>query len=235
MGGYFADPPYKEVPNICDLGFPIGEIDEFGNIIITKLEKSGGLVSIDTCKEQILYEIQDPENYLTPNVVADFSRVTVKKIGKDKVLIENASGKEKTGFYKTSVGYKDCYIGEGEISYGGAGAYERAKIAGEIVRSRLEYIKLPIEELRIDYIGVTSLYKNSLTSNGDYNEVRLRVAARTLIEKDAKVIGNEVEALYTNGPAGGGGARKYYREIVSVASILVPSEDVKISVQYGEV
>lgn len=235
MGGYFVDPPYKEVPELWNLGFPIGEINEEGCIVISKLDKSGGKVTVDTCKEQILYEIQDPENYFTPDVVADFSKVTVKEIAKDRVLIKNASGKERTGFYKTSVGYKDCYIGEGEISYGGTGSYERVKIAGEIIRKRLEYINLPIEELKIDYIGVNSLYNDSLEAKDDYNEVRLRIAARTLTKEDAEVIGNEVEALYTNGPAGGGGARKYVKEIVSIASILIPEEDIKISIQYEEV
>ncbi|WP_160685939.1 acyclic terpene utilization AtuA family protein [Clostridium sp. C2-6-12] len=235
MGGYFVDPPYKEIKDLWNLGFPIGEVNEEGRIVISKLEQAGGQVTIDTCKEQILYEIQDPENYFTPDVIADFSKVRVKEIKKDEILVEGASGKAATGLYKTSVGYKDCYIGEGEISYGGTGAYERAKIAGEIIKKRLEYIKLPIEELKIDYIGVNSLYDASLKEKASYDEVRLRVAARTLTKKDAIVIGNEVEALYTNGPAGGGGARKYVREVVSIASILIPAEDIKISVQYEEV
>ncbi|MBV7276573.1 DUF1446 domain-containing protein [Clostridium sp. PL3] len=239
-GGYFADPGYKDVPELWNLGFPIAEISEDGEIVITKLEDAGGMVTEDTCKEQIIYEIHDPENYFTPDVIADFSKVSVKQSGKDKVLMKGASGKEKTGLFKTSVGYKDCYIGEGEMSYGGSGAYERGKLAGEIIRKRLEYIKAPIEELRIDLIGVNSLYKDSLSdalNNGrnDFGEVRLRVAARTLTKEAAAVIGNEVEALYTNGPAGGGGARKGVKEIVSVASIFVPSEDINIKVVYEEV
>ncbi|WP_017810602.1 acyclic terpene utilization AtuA family protein, partial [Clostridium saccharoperbutylacetonicum] len=235
MGGYFVDPPYKEIKDLWNLGFPIGEINEEGHIVISKLEQAGGQVTVDTCKEQILYEIQDPEEYFTPDVIADFSKVRVKEIGRDEILVEGASGKAATELYKTSVGYKDCYIGEGEISYGGTGAYERAKIAGEIIKKRLEYVKLPIEELKIDYIGVNSLYDSSLKEKASYDEVRLRVAARTLTKKDAIVIGNEVEALYTNGPAGGGGARKYVREVVSIVSILIPAEDIKISVQYEEV
>ncbi|AKA71631.1 acyclic terpene utilization AtuA family protein [Clostridium scatologenes] len=239
-GGYFADPGFKDVPELWNLGFPIAEISEDGEIIITKLKDAGGMVTEDTCKEQIIYEIHDPENYLTPDVIADFSKVTVTQVGKDKVLMKGANGKEKTGLFKTSVGYKDCYIGEGEMSYGGSGAYARAKLAGEIIKKRLAYIKAPIKELRIDLIGVNSLYKDSLSDvlnngNKDLGEVRLRVAARTLTKEDAEIIGNEVEALYTNGPAGGGGARKGVKEIVSVASIFVPSEDINIKVTYEEV
>lgn len=231
-GGYFADPPYKVVPELWNLGFPIGEINEKGDIIITKLDDVGGLVTVDTVKEQILYEIQDPEKYFTPNVVADFSKVTVSQIGKDRVLVKNAGGKYETDFYKTSVGFKNGYIGEGEISYGGLGAYERAKLAAEIIKKRLETLNIPVQEIRIDYIGVTSLYGNELGSGNMPNEVRLRIAARAESKEVAEIIGNEVEALYTNGPTAGGGVRKYVREIISVASVLIEKKDVKIDVNY---
>lgn len=239
-GGYYADPGYKDVPDLWNIGFPIADIYEDGEINLSKLEKSGGLISTETCKEQLIYEIHDPKNYLTPDVIADFSEISVENMGKDRVSIKGAKGKKKTGFLKTSVGYKDCYIGEGEISYGGSGAYERAKLAGEVIKKRLEYINLPIEELRIDFIGVNSLFKDKISDSisnfrSDYTEVRLRVAARTKTKEDAKIIGNEVEALYTNGPAAGGGVRKYVREIISIASILIPEESIKTEVVYREV
>lgn len=239
-GGYYADPGYKDVPDLWNIGFPIADIYEDGEINLSKLEKSGGVISTETCKEQLIYEIHDPKNYLTPDVIADFSEISVEDMGKDRVSIKGAKGKKKTGFLKTSVGYKDCYIGEGEISYGGSGAYERAKLAGEVIKKRLEYINLPIEELRIDFMGVNSLFKDKISDSisnfrSDYTEVRLRVAARTKTKEDAKIIGNEVEALYTNGPAAGGGVRKYVREIISIASILIPEESIKTEVVYREV
>lgn len=239
-GGYYADPGYKDVPDLWNIGFPIADIYEDGEINLSKLEKSGGVISTETCKEQLIYEIHDPKNYLTPDIIADFSEISVEDMGKDRVSIKGAKGKKKTSLLKTSVGYKDCYIGEGEISYGGSGAYERAKLAGDVIKKRLEYIKLPIEELRIDFIGVNSLFKDKISDSisnfrSDYTEVRLRVAARTKTKEDAKIIGNEVEALYTNGPAAGGGVRKYVREIISIASILIPEESIKTEVVYREV
>jgi hypothetical protein len=239
-GGYFADPGYKDVPDLWNLGFPIAEISEDGEIVVTKLEEAGGMVTPATCKEQMIYEIHDPSQYYTPDVIADFSNVTMEEIGKDKVLVKGATGKAKTGLFKVSVGYKDCYIGEGEISYGGSGAYERAKLAGEVIEKRLKLVGVPVEELRIDFIGVNSLYKNSISNSMnegrvDFKEVRLRIAARTLNKEDAKIIGNEVEALYTNGPAGGGGVAKNIKEIVSIASVFVPEEDINIEVVYEEV
>ncbi|WP_221567862.1 acyclic terpene utilization AtuA family protein [Alkalihalobacillus sp. TS-13] len=234
-GGYFADPGYKDVPDLWNVGFPIGEVYENGDIIITKLAGTGGKVTTGTVKEQILYEIHDPSNYMTPDVNADFSQVSVKEIEPDKVLITGATGREKSGYYKTSIGYKDCYIVEGEISYGGSGALEKAILAGEIVEKRIQYTGLSIQELKVDYIGVNSLFKIHIPDLHGYNDVRLRVAGRTTLKEDGIQMGNEVEALYTNGPAGGGGVRINVNEIVSIASILIPAENIKTKINYEEV
>ncbi|MCF6409776.1 acyclic terpene utilization AtuA family protein [Pseudalkalibacillus salsuginis] len=238
-GGYFAEPGYKDVPDLWNVGFPIGEVYENGDIIITKLTGAGGKVTTGTVKEQILYEIHDPSNYMTPDVNADFSQVTVKEIEPDKVLITGATGREKSGYYKTSIGYKDCYIVEAEISYGGSGAFEKAKLACDIVEKRIRHTDLSFQELKIDYIGVNSLFFSSapdLSGKGSScNEVRLRVAGRTKLKEEGIMIGNEVEALYTNGPAGGGGVRINVNEIVSIASILIPIKDIETHVIFEEV
>lgn len=239
-GGYFADPGYKDIPELWNIGFPIAEISREGEIIVTKLEGSGGMVTAATCKEQILYEIHDPSSYITPDGIADFSNVEVKEIGKDRVLVRGATGRKGNDLYKVNIGYKDCYIGEGEISYGGPGAIERAQLTGEIIKKRLEYLKVPLDELRIDYIGFNSLYQDTMgtrIAHGQnyFPEIRLRVAARTSSRADAEIIGNEVESLYLNGPAGGGGARKYVRDIVSIASIFIQRSDINIDVLYEEV
>lgn len=226
-GGYFCVPGRKDVDRLWDLGFPIAVVGADGSLAITKLPHSGGCVTERTCKEQILYEIQDPARYYTPDCTADFSGVRVHQREKNVVEITGVTGKKDNGYYKTSVGYQDCYIGEGQISYGGDAALERAKLAGEIVRKRLAICGCDYEELRIDYMGVNSLYRDQIsTSCSDASpvEVRLRVAARTKDRQNAELVGNEVEALYTNGPAGGGGAVKSVREIVSVASVLIPKE-----------
>ncbi len=237
-GGYFADPGYKDVPELWNLGFPIIEVDENGDGIVTKLPGTGGMVTRETVQEQTLYEIQDPENYFTPDVIADFSKVRIEQEGKDRVRIYGASGKAPTGKYKTSVGYHDCYIGEGQISYGGGNALARAQLAKEILEKRFEQIGLVYEEIRYDFIGLNSLYGDLISkqlNTGISSEVRLRVAARVKTIEAAKLVGNEVEALYTNGPSGGGGASKNIKDIVSIASIFIPVEDFEISVGYLEV
>lgn len=237
-GGYFADPGYKDVPDLWNLGFPIIEVDETGNGIVTKLDNTGGMVTTETVKEQTLYEIQDPHNYFTPDVIADFSHVIVEQLGKDRVKISGATGKAPNGYYKTSVGYHDCYIGEGQISYGGSHALNKAKLAKEILEKRFALIGLEYEEMRFDYIGYNSLYQDYITEamgNVVPNEVRLRVAARVKDLNNAQMVGNEVEALYTNGPYGGGGAVKNIKDIISIASIFIPIDHFTVTVGYMEV
>jgi hypothetical protein len=237
-GGYFCDPGYKEVERLWDLGFPIAEVTEEGDIVITKLESSGGVVNEATCREQIDYEIHDPENYFTPDCTADFSRVATEQVGKDRVRISGVTGKESNGFFKVSVGYKDCYIGEGQISYGGSTARARALLAAEIIEKRLALSHCQYDEIRMDAIGVDSLYRQTISEQiqaAPPVEVRLRVVARTKEKMDAERIGNEVEALYVCGPAGGGGVVKSVREIVSVASVLIPKEKVRLTCEFMEV
>ncbi len=221
-GGYFADPGFKDVPGIERLGFPVAEVTRDGQFFITKLSESGGMVTESTCKEQLLYEIHDPASYHTPDVVADFSQVMVSEIGKDQVRVTGATGRPPTGLLKVSVGYYDSFIGEGQISYGGPGAVDRASLALAIIRKRLEMRGLTNDENRFELIGINSL-RNSAEQVGDLDEVRVRVAVRTDNIGDAIQIGNEVESLYTNGPAGGGGVSKTSREIIAVQSILIES------------
>jgi Acyclic terpene utilisation family protein AtuA len=232
-GGYFADPPYKDVPNLARLGFPIGEVGEDGSLVITKVESSGGTVSARTCKEQLLYEVHDPTKYLQPDVIADFSKVSVEEIGKDRVRVTGGSGSKRPATLKVSVGYVDSFIGEGQISYAGPGALARGRLALEIVRERLRLTGVAASELRFDLIGVDSLHGSQISAHAsEPYEVRVRVAGRTENLREAIRIGNEVETLYTNGPAGGGGAFKSARDVVAVASVLLPRELARPQVQF---
>ena len=139
---------------------------------------------------------------------------------------------------KVSVGYKDCFLGEGEISYGGSNCMARAELAAEILEKRIALTGIELEEYRTDFIGCNSLYRDAISKeigSGTPCEVRLRAAGRTKDRKNAVLLANEVEALYTNGPAGGGGAVKRVSEVVSVCSIFVPRDDVTQKIRYFEV
>lgn len=222
-GGYFADPGCKDVPDLARLGFPIGIVAEDGTVEITKVAGSGGRISLATCKEQLLYEVHDPARYIQPDVVGDFSEVEMEQVGPDRVRVRGATGAPATGLLKVSVGYVDSYIGEGQISYAGPGALARGRLALSVVRERLALTGVATTELRCDLIGVDALHGAALSGGREPYEVRLRVAGRTETHAEAVRIGNEVETLYTNGPAGGGGAWKSAREVVAVQSVLVPA------------
>ena len=224
-GGYFADPGFKDVPRLGHLGFPIGIVDAAGGLEITKVPQSGGAVTLATCKEQLLYEVHDPARYFQPDVVADFSQVTLQQVGPDRVRAEGARGAPATGLLKVSVGVIDSYVGEGQLSYAGPGAVERGRLALDIVRERIALTGIEVEELRCDLIGIDSLHGPDQSASGaEPYEVRLRVAGRTQSLAEAERLANEVETLYTNGPAGGGGAWKNFRTVLGVVSVLVPSE-----------
>lgn len=234
-GGYFADPGYKDVPNLARLGFPIGEVAADGSVVITKVRHAGGRVSAATCKEQLLYEIHDPARYLQPDVVADFTRVTVAEEAADRVRVTGGRGTARPDTLKVSVAYVDGWIGEGQISYGGPGALARARLALDIVRERLALTGVAASELRFDLIGVDALYGDATPAvRGEPAEVRVRVAGRTANAAEAARIGNEVETLYTNGPAGGGGAFKSTREVIAVQSVLLPRAAVTPSFSFVE-
>ena len=235
-GGYFADPGYKDVANLARLGFPIGEVAEDGSMIITKVVGSGGMITKATCTEQLLYEIHDPCAYLTPDVVADFSGVKLSQISADRVAVSGGSGHPRTTTLKTSIAYLDGYIGEGQMSYAGPGALARAQLALDIVKERLQMTGVKLDEVRYDLIGVNAIHGTPL-SNEDKEpyEVRIRVTGRTSSMKEAIRIGNEVETLYTCGPAGGGGASKSAKQIVAMLSTLVPRELVQTVVHFEEI
>lgn len=222
-GGYFADPGYKDVRHLARLGFPIAEVSEDGSAILTKVQGSGGLITRATCKEHLLYEIQDPSAYLTPDVVADFTGVEIADAGRDRIRISGGSGHERPATLKVSVGYQDSYIGEAQVSYAGPGAFARAKLAKEILAERLA--NYGFQELRFDFIGINSIHGDALShSTCEPYELRLRAAGRADSLQLASLIPREVEALYTNGPAGGGGVSASTREVIGMLSTLLPRE-----------
>jgi hypothetical protein len=221
-GGYFADPGRKDVPGLARLGFPLAEVQEDGTAVVTKVDGSGGAVTVATCTEQLLYEIHDPAAYLTPDVTADFSRVRLTAAGADRVAVAGASGRPRPETLKVSVACRDGFIGEGQIGYRGSGAIARARLALAIVQERLALTGVRCLELRGDIIGA------------EPGDVRLRVIGRTATMLDAERIGNEVETLYTNGPAGGGGALKAAREVLAMDAVLLSRDRVSPAVSFVE-
>ena len=229
-GGYFADPGYKDVPGLATLGYPIAEIEESGDCTITKPTGSGGRIDERTVKEQLLYELHDPAGYLTPDVVADITTARVRQVGPDRVRLEGVSGHQRPPSLKVNACFEAGWFAEGEISYAGARAEGRARLAAQVLRERLA----DTAPLRIDLIGVTSVLGDDTSSwldstpIGAARDVRLRVAMQHRERNQAERLVREVTALYCCGPAGGGGVRTGVRPRLGMVSCLVPREAVLV-------
>ena len=239
-GRLFRRPGHKDVPALARLGFPIGEVDEEGDVVITKVAQAGGLVTEATCKEQLLYEIHDPPRICTPDVVADFSQVRVREIARGPRRARRRPRASEDRQAQDVVAYVDGCIGEGQISYAGPGAVARGELALAIVRERLALIGVEALEARYELIGVNALHgerlgRAHLAEHGEPYEVRARVVVRTKSMAEAALIGNEVEALLTCGPGGGGGATKSAREVIGIVSALVPESLVTPALTFFEV
>jgi hypothetical protein len=233
-GGYFADPGMKDVPGLDDVGFPIAEIEADGSCVISKAEGTGGLVDERTVKEQLLYEVHDPAAYITPDVVADISAASVTAVGPDRVRLSGVRGHPRTATLKANVFFDGGWLGEGEISYAGPNAEARARLAMDVLQKRMGALLA----LRFDLIGVSSILGDDAnrqltkTPSGQAQDVRLRVAGR---HEDVTVVDRllrELTALWTGGPAGGGGVRVAKRQRLSMQSCLIAREQVPASFDF---
>jgi hypothetical protein len=231
-GGCFVDPGKKDCEDPVTPGFPYADINANGDLVLGKLEDSGGRLDVQTCTEQVLYEMHDPTSYITPDCILDITDVEFKSESKHRVRVTGAKARPRTPTYKVVVGYHDGYIGEGEVGYAGPNALARAQLAERIVRERLKKRGLSYPEIRVDYIGMSSLHRMNEAGGGrpEPYEVRLRIAARSPDRKTAAAVGFEVRTLHVNGPSGGGGGTNALREVLAVKSILIPRSMVKTQI-----
>lgn len=219
-GGYYADPGVKDVPDLSRVGYPIAAIEADGSCTVFKPEGTGGMVDEHTVKEQLLYEVHDPAAYLTPDVVADITQASVEQAGTDRVRLSGVRGHGRPDTLKVNVCFESGWLAEGEISYAGVRAEQRARLAADVLSQRLK----GIGPLRIDLIGVASVLADDQgrwlgeLAPGAGTDVRLRVATRHTDKTTAQRLMHEVNALYTCGPAGGGGVRTALRPTLGTVS-----------------
>lgn len=229
-GGYFSDPGFKDVPDPWNLAFPIAEVDESGAAVISKVDGTGGAITPMTVKEQVLYEVHDPGNYITPDVVVDFTTARLEEIGRDRVRLSAIGGKPRTDTLKVSIGCAEGFIGEDMFFYAGPGALRRAELAKRILEERFKIVGLQAEDIRIDFIGVNAIHGPvSPRDRPEPYEVAVRVAARTKTREEANKIGREVDGMAVSG-VGMTGKRVPHqdrvREVIGVWSSLIPREKV---------
>lgn len=220
-GGYFAEPGFKDVPDLDRLGFPIAEVAQDRSLTITKPPGSGGRVDRHTVTEQLLYEMHDPSAYLTPDVTLDVTRVRLAETGPDEVRLEGAVGRAAPETLKVLLGLDSGVLAEIEISYAGINAEARVRLAAETLRKRIARIPaIAGHEVRFDVIGIDSLWPGEIAR--PCRDARLRVAARLPDRNAADRLITEVESLYVNGPAAGGGVRFSVRPTIRTYTAFIP-------------
>ncbi len=237
-GGYFSDPGLKDVPEPWNLAFPIAEVEESGAATISKVSNTGGAITTMTVKEQILYEVHDPANYITPDVVVDFTTARLQEVGPDRVRVSGITGKPRTPTLKVSIGCTEGFIGEDMFFYAGPGALNRAKLARRILEERFKIVGLKAEDIRIDFIGVNAIHGAASPEGGpEPYEVAVRVAARTATREEAIKIGREVDGMAVSGVAMTGKRVPHQdrvREVIGVWSSLTPRGKVPWSIDMYE-
>lgn len=237
-GGYFSDPGFKDVPQPWNFGFPIAEVRSDGSAVLTKVAGTGGAVTLQTVKEQMLYEVHDPANYLTPDVVVDFTTARLEQVGPDRVRVSHIGGKPRTPTLKVSIGCTEGFVGEDMFFYAGPGALRRAQLAKTILTERFRIVDLKADDLRIDFLGLNAIHGDATPADApEPYEIAVRVAARTRTREEAHKVGREVDGMAVSGIAHTGKRvphQERVREVIGVWSSLVPREQVPWTIHHFE-
>jgi hypothetical protein len=193
---------WEEAPDLANVGYPIAEIDEDGTLQITKPEGSGGAVNVETIGEQLLYEVGDPAAYLTPDVVADFTTVTLREVGRDVVQIEGARGKPATDSYKVSCAYRDGWAASGTLTIFGWDAVKKAKLCGAVVLERLRRAGVELQHSNVEALGTGACVPGVVSRVKGPLEVVLRITVRDPRREAVERFTKELAPLVTSGPPG---------------------------------
>jgi hypothetical protein len=217
---------WQDIEDLDNIGYPIAEVSEDGSFILTKTEGTGGKVSVETVKEQFLYEIHDPHHYITPDVIVDFTSVIFEDIGPDQVRVSNVKGKPAPSTLKVLIGYENGWAGDGMLGYSWPNALEKAKKAEEILKKQINRLGIRTEEIHTSYIGYNSLHGPLAheVDSDSLNEIYLYFAIRTKEKSDAAKFGKLLSPLAVNGPPfGGGGLGKggKPRQLLGIYSCLI--------------
>jgi len=234
-GNFLGD--WKSVPDLAHIGFPIAEASPDGSVVITKHENTGGLVSLATVKEQLLYEIGDPREYITPDCIADFTSIRLRPDGSNRVLVSDIKGRPATPFYKVSASYHDGYAAFGTLTYAWPDALEKARAADAILRTRLADLGCVFDEIRSEFLGLDSCFGPLATIPDEINEVVLRTGVRGKDKGHVARFGQELAPLILTGPpsvTGFAGGRPKPSDVIAYWPALIPKTAVTPTVLVEE-
>jgi hypothetical protein len=228
---------WQSIPNMADIGYPIVEAAPDGAFVVTKHAGSGGRVTTHSVKEQLLYELGDPKNYITPDCVADFTSIQLAADGPDRVRVTGIRGGARPPSLKLSISYSNGWKAIGTLVYSWPQAIEKARAADRIVRERLERLGLRFDEIYTEYFGVNACHGSAAPPNPDPPEVQIRIGVRGQDRKAVDRFTRELIPLVLNGPPGATGfgeGRPAVREIVAYWPALIPREEIVTRVEVVE-
>lgn len=221
---------WERIPNMHDPGYPIVEARPDGGFVVTKHDGTGGRVSVQSVTEQLLYEMGDPTDYITPDCIADFTTVSLKKNGKDRVEISGVRGRPATDLLKVSISYSYGYKAIGTLVYAWPEAVKKARAADKIIRTRLDRLGLNFDETVTEIIGVDATHgRLAGKPDPDISEVQLRIGVRGRQRAPVERFSREIAPLILNGPpgvTGFAGGRPKAEEIVAYWPALIPKSEV---------
>src|SRR5438034_5122591 len=237
-GGNFGG-DWRSIPDLAHIGYPIAEVWENGEAVISKAPGTGGRVSFDTLREQLLYEVHDPAHYLTPDVDVNMTTVHLEEIGPDTVRVTGATGRPAPETLKIVAGYEDGFMGQAMLGYAWPDALAKAQAAAQIIQQQMIEVGLKTEEIVIEYIGYDSIHGPLADSTHaiDLNEVYLRIAVRCADKKEAAKLGRLFPPLALSGPPfiGGAGGMIEPRGLLGIWPTLAPrsviEEYISVSVE----
>jgi len=225
---------WQGIPDMANIGYPIVEAEPDGSFVVTKHAAAGGRVTVDSVKEQLLYELGDPRRYITPDCVADFTSIRLAAAGPDRVRASGIRGAERPPSLKLSIAYTAGWKATGTLVYSWPQALEKAQAADRIVRARLAALGLKFDEIYTEFFGVNACHGAAAPPNPDPPEVQVRIGVRGPDKKAVDRFTRELIPLVLNGPPGATGfgeGRPGVREIVAYWSALIPREEITTSVE----
>ena len=226
---------WQDIPDLANVGFPIAEGSPDGTFVITKHDGTGGRVNLPSVKEQLVYEMGDPHEYITPDCVADFTTIQLADDGQDRVRVFGIKGRPATDFLKVSISYSAGYKAVGTLVYSWPDAYAKAEAADKILRARLDRLDLRFEQILTEFVGASATHGTlSGKPSPDLAEVQLRVGVRGDDRKAIERFTKEIAPLILTGPpgvTGFAGGRPKVEEIVAYWPALIPKNEITARVE----
>jgi hypothetical protein len=235
-GGNYTN--WEDVPDMDRIGYPVAELHEDGRVFITKHKGTGGMVTVDTVSEQLVYEMGNPETYITPDCTARFSSIQVRQDGEDRVEISGVQGGPHTPTLKVSISYLDGYKAIGQLTISGPDAYQKAQKCAEILWKRLEHAGFTYEHTLTEFLGSGVCHQGILPVHEEAPEIVLRVGVKDHDKAKVDRFGKEIAPLVTSGPpgvTGFAGGRPKAQEIVAYWPALISRELIPTRVHVTEV